>query len=451
MISQNVEACIRIGNWIRVDIRFHRIPWTIGIYASLEVTKRWPDMAVLPRPIFSPTLASDSCFTQVSKWLNDCINSHTHPTCQQPFIPLLPSRVLDLGLNSSKLDLRLLTTHGESGNYIALSHRWGIDQTFSTKKASLLDREKLIKFKALPKTFQDAIIITRRIGVRYLWIDSLCIIQDDAEDWEKEAAMMSEVYMKALFTIAAASAFSDLEGFLLRRESVAGVKLHSLENTLGEPDIIARKQTIHSSIFLGLNEETVPLWSRAWALQEDVLSNRLLTYQKDEMTWECNSITACECGNGMLSDTKLNGARIGALVTSQKSQESYETVHSKDNHSKLYALWCGLIARYTARDLTRLTDTLAAISGIAATLQYSLKDEYFGGIWKRDLKRELVWGVNVSFPSNWFGKAPSNYRAPSFSWASIDVSISFICDRQSIQSPQLTYLRAMESCFQRSI
>ena len=89
-------------------------------------------------------------------------------------------------------------------------------------------------------------------------------------------------------------------------------------------------------------------------------------------------------------------------------------------------MWRGLVARYTTRNLTNRSDTLAALSGIATTMQYSLKDQYIGGIWKRDLIRELVWGVAFHYTSCVsFGQLPSDYRAPSFCWASIDVSVPF--------------------------
>jgi len=408
------------------------MPWGIEIYALPEVPKRWPGMEVGPRQVFAPTLASDNCFVQVRKWISECVNTHTHVACQQSAMPVLPSRVLDVGVTSSIPDLRLLTTHGKSGKYIDLSHRWGIDQTFSTKKASLLERENSIDFDALPKTFQDAVIVARSIDVRYLWIDSLCIIQDDAEDWEKESSKMGQIYTDAFLTIAAASASSDLEGFLLHRESVAGLRLHSIENTSGEPDIIAQRQVIHSVGERDPDDEKIPLWSRAWTLQEDILSRRLLTYHYDEMTWECNTVPRCECGSALFLETDFTGPRVRALVqkslhTSKTSQVSQEPgCHLLNSHTELYSVWRGLVARYTTRNLTKRSDTLAALSGIATTMQYSLKDQYIGGIWKGDLIRELVWGVAFHYTNCVsFGQLPSDYRAPSFCWASIDVSAPF--------------------------
>jgi len=241
---------------------------------------------------------------------------------------------------------------------------------------------------------------------------------------------MGQIYTDAFLTIAAASASSDLEVFLLHRELVAGLRLHSLENTSGEPDIIAQKQVIHSYTEREQDDETIPLWSRAWTLQEDILSRRLRTYHYDEMTWECNTASRCECGSELFLETDFTGLRVRALVqkslhTSKTSQVSQEPgCHLVDSHTELYSVWRGLVARYTTRNLTKRSDTLAALSGIATTMQHSLKDQYIGGIWKGDLIRELVWGVwGVVFHYTEcvsFGQLPSDYRAPSFCWASID-------------------------------
>ncbi|MCJ1444599.1 MAG: hypothetical protein MMC23_005101 [Stictis urceolatum] len=116
----------------------------------------------------------------------------------------LPTRVLDIGDGVQSDEIRLLETSRRSGTYAALSHCWGRSKHVITTQATLAEWRKVIIFEQLPKTFQDAVVITRRLGLRYLWIDSLCIIQDDRTQWEYESALMGEVYRNAYFTIVAA-------------------------------------------------------------------------------------------------------------------------------------------------------------------------------------------------------------------------------------------------------
>ena len=109
--------------------------------------------------------------------------------------PALPNRVLDLGQEPTQT-IKLLETNFRRGHYCALSHCWGPPEKhpIQTTSNTLKDHLEGIEFKVLPRTFQDAVTVTRAIGVRYLWIDCLCIVQDDKNDWKKEAAMMGSIY-----------------------------------------------------------------------------------------------------------------------------------------------------------------------------------------------------------------------------------------------------------------
>ena len=113
--------------------------------------------------------------------------------------------------------IKLIEPNGTTGYYTALSHCWGSEQNFTTTHSTLNERRNSIQYHDLPKTFRDALKVTKAIGLRYLWIESLCIIPDNQQDWEKELAKMGNVYSNAYLIIVGARAASDIERFLSDR------------------------------------------------------------------------------------------------------------------------------------------------------------------------------------------------------------------------------------------
>lgn len=211
--------------------------------------------------------------------------------CQQPDeenvgkgLRRLPARVLDLrppkGTSSNSPQL----TEEFCGPYIALSHCWGKTRHIITEKNNIESHKKGIPVQHLPKTLQDAIVLTKGIGLRYLWIDSLCIIQDDINDWKNEAAKMADVYRNAYCTIAAAGSKDDEEGiFIKRSEQDVCVLRYNAANTYiaatyAEDDVAAMLE-LHKS----------PLSNRAWTLQERLLSQRTIHFTTSRVIWECQS------------------------------------------------------------------------------------------------------------------------------------------------------------------
>jgi hypothetical protein len=145
--------------------------------------------------------SSDVCFSLAQMWTKDCIEHH--PMCRVPTLTPLPTRVIAVG--DELTEPRLYVTHQESAKYVALSYRWVspefITAEMKTTESTLEQRKGRIAYSQLSKTFQDAITIARRLQLQYLWIDSLCIIQDSKADWESEAGRMRMVYEHAFVTI----------------------------------------------------------------------------------------------------------------------------------------------------------------------------------------------------------------------------------------------------------
>jgi hypothetical protein len=231
-------------------------------------------------------------FHVLKEWLRDCDkcrNNHMFVLEEKE----LPTRVLEVQSAEGSDLLRLREnekTNRIYGRYMALSHRWGVDnEPFTTSKGNREERCKSINFDALPKTFQDAVTVTRKLGISYLWIDSLCIVQDDEEDWETESRKMESVFANAYCTIAATSAEDSRAGFLERRLNRRSVRL--VDGSVGTSFCVYACE-IGGSFDNDVTNSI--LNKRAWVLQERALSPRTIHFSAGETYWECGSVVRCE-------------------------------------------------------------------------------------------------------------------------------------------------------------
>ncbi len=239
----------------------------------------------------------------VLDWLQIC--HETHPECSQNTKVALPTRVLEVNkMNSKQIQLRM-THANETGAYIALSHCWGGKIDMKTTSENINARLESISFANLPKTFQDAVTVTRELGVKYLWIDALCIIQDDANDWVNESKNMAAVYKDAYMVLGADMSTDSNGGFLDPSEGAY--------NQDGEPlavvdsemtSIFVRGHRDHGALCVMLPSwktmyehyiPASPLSKRAWTLQEQFLATRMTHFDSREIIWQCDSALSCEC------------------------------------------------------------------------------------------------------------------------------------------------------------
>ena len=146
--------------------------------------------------------------------------------------------------------------------------------------------------KQSPATFRDAIFVTRKLGIRYLWKDSLCIIQRDSRDWEIESSRMGGIYRDAYLTIAASSASGDEEGFLKPRPLACS--LIRVIFPTGQSTQIYFRSEYYSPYWSEREHSTPPLASRRWCLQENYLSRRQLRFFDDRIVWTCQEYTMDE-------------------------------------------------------------------------------------------------------------------------------------------------------------
>jgi hypothetical protein len=323
--------------------------------------------------------------------LENCLSSHSE--CEMLISPPLPSRVLDVGEAGDASDPFLYVPNDPSqdqGSYVALSYCWG-EETGSfvmTTNSNIHKRRAGIPLSSLPTTLREAVYITRRLNIRYLWIDALCIIQGCEDDWASNAAKMDEIYGNAVITIAAASAKSCTEGVLKPR--------------------LFKNWNVAS----GLDVDYEPINHRAWTLQERLLARRFLSFGTDYMTWQCQTQTIIHSED-----------RYYRPLTSDL--RFYHMTQGLKNPS---ARWETIILDYTARYITHENDKLPALSGIAKMIQSRTGDQYLSGLWRNNILRQLCWRTGPFFLKYIDFEKPKDYRAPSWSWASIDGNISFPSD-----------------------
>jgi hypothetical protein len=304
--------------------------------------------------------------------------------------PPLPTRVVDVGPPDGLQKPQLLESRGLSGQYFALSHCWGPPENhpLMTTKSNLSAHISGISLEALPKVYRDAIVATRKQGVQYLWIDSLCIIQDDHDDWLSESKKMAEVYERARMVIAASHAEDTTEGcFMSRPEPPVAVEI-PYRNAAGA-HIGSVFASVMDTDYIGISPEFGALNQRAWATQEWLLARRMVFYTRRCIAWSCKVITLRETG---------------------------ASFHTTARNTK----WKFIVEKYSTRSLTKATDRLIALEGVRSSLQKRLDDTYLLGLWKSALPDQLLWysGRNGE-------RSRCRLNVPTWTWASTMHEIRF--------------------------
>ncbi|CAM1509633.1 Fc.00g033720.m01.CDS01 [Cosmosporella sp. VM-42] len=340
-------------------------------------------------PEIRPTVRSHTVLSFVMGNLQSCLREHA--LCQQP-TSTLPRRVIEVGTIESPT-IRLFEPNPDTtGSYVALSYCWGNRNLVTTTTSTIEQLKSGIEVAKLPKTLQDAVVFTRNLAIEFLWIDALCIIQDSAADWEVESAKMGDIYSQAFLTVAAASATSAAEGFLQGKDPEP-------EFQLKWPDGSMARATVDRTGSSGTSDDE-PWNLRGWTFQEQILSKRLVIYSDGEVQWVCRSSHSCECGS----------------VDQFAHDRSGTTIWELADAAEAHAFWVNVVSAYSARSLTVEMDRLPALSGIASRIGRLTASPYLAGLWVDNVLPGLCW--YRSTPADCWQSA--TYRAPTFSWASVD-------------------------------
>ncbi|KAF2827765.1 HET-domain-containing protein [Ophiobolus disseminans] len=323
-----------------------------------------------------------------------------------------PTRLIDVGTQGSASPVRLVITSeddelkGYHSSYIALSHCWGPQPTGipTMKTTNIDDFKREIERGSLPKNFQDAIRVTRELGVRYLWIDSLCIQQDATEDWEHEASMMDQVYKNSLLTLSVTDSPNAHGGLHLNtlRPAVA-VHVHPNEPKTRIRIPAAKEQELHHS----------PLQARGWVLQELVLSRRTIHFTKNQMYWQCRAHFASE--DGLIHDTRFRSLGYGWIPLTQELTWS--------EPASAYEHWWLWVHDFSHRSFTYSGDKLAALAGITHFYAHLTGDTPVLGMWLEHVTLELSWYLeSPRLAKGAEPKRAENAMLPSWTWLAHDTA-----------------------------
>ncbi|RDW66443.1 hypothetical protein BP6252_10078 [Coleophoma cylindrospora] len=361
---------------------------------------------------------SDACFNLAQQWLQNCLHAHGDCSSNKNEEQRLPTRVIDVGLMDDSIP-RLFVTCGAKGNWFTLSHCWGKIQPLRTTSSTLRAHQEALPLGQLPELFKDAIKITRHFKQRYLWIDSLCIIQDAAEDWLIESANMGYIYKNSLLTIACETAADSTQSIL----DPAFTDRHLFSPRVRVPYYNSQGTTGHLLLRKNIRIADMapgPLARRAWTLQEDVLSPRVLRWTKQRLRWQCRT-TDCteELPHGVPKNNRdLNHGRFiclpPALLKRRNSEMENGVPESSPMVMDVPTLWYQMVNNFASRSLTYDTDRFLAISGLAREVEKHTRNDYRAGLWLQEMHRGLLWYVSPP------GVRSETYIAPSWSWASVN-------------------------------
>lgn len=359
--------------------------------ARLTAPETEIELGLCPYRNIPTSTTSDECFETIRQWIRDC--KENHQACILPSASQLPARLLYLGGPNPQL----VENIHEQAEYLALSYCWGDSSEnpfLKTYGNTLESHKKCIMLGAMPQNFRDAIYVSKRLGYNYLWIDSLCIIQDDGEDWDVQSKLMGDIYHGADLVIAASRAPAAFNGFLAERQLPCneGTVSMALEDNEQPVVFCYRLSPPHRSCEDELD-------SRAWAFQERLRACRYLAFGKRELTWSCQTTLHCECDSAEVVDE------------SRKYRErSLEFSLSQSTAQDLHMRWRqDIITFYTQRKLTHHEDKLRALSAIADYFQAKIGGKYLAGLWEQDFILDLLWSTDDAMRRE-------DFKIPTWSW-----------------------------------
>ncbi|KAL8771546.1 MAG: hypothetical protein Q9209_002988 [Squamulea sp. 1 TL-2023] len=390
-----------------------------------------------------------------------CAPRHTSVTG-----PKLPTRLIDVGPLNGPLTCRLVYPEQPLSNleYLTLSHKWGGASVFKLTKATIESLRQGVDTIDLPLTFQHAIFITRKLEYRYLWIDSLCIIQDDPSDWAFESKTMSRIYSNSVLTLAALWGDDSNSGCFVERNPLATEDCRIGQWEHGNVFVRSGDRKRGQSLDL---VQPKPLLQRAWVLQERFLSPRTLFYGPWELLWECGERAASETQPdntpGLWGDTLKSRFKDLSLVNpgpilnksyfkmfssrsrgidfgdtdSSSSKPNFRAfykslrtfvrhfrfdllvvathkLHPLPNSRRHYNVWIEIRAAYWSCQLTHHSDSLVAISGITTQLEHRTNLHFKFGLCIEFLTSELLWAVKIP------DQTSRSTLSPTWSWASVE-------------------------------
>ncbi|KAI6749441.1 hypothetical protein HG530_015280 [Fusarium avenaceum] len=398
---------------------FTEFDQTGGLWGILEAhisTEDDIDPELEHRP--SRKVLSDPHLNLIRHWRLEC--QAKHQACNKRSLEnKLPTRVIEIMSTGREVtNVRVVETYDLKGNheYACLSYCWGSAKQASSTTTSSFPRE--IAITDLPKTISDAIWLCYALKIRYLWVDSMCIIQGDASDWQRESAKMCDTYGRSALTIATEICATSTQSFADQRKesnyfSGPRTMLKDADQPLSprksiwfrEKDSRQKSSPWAAEVawnvlnYFNTDEQTKVWRTRAWTFQEWMISPRVLHI--DEMTlWHCFEGYGNEVGQRTMAPVIL-----------------HRNILANTNE----IMWKDIVRNYTARKLTNDTDRLPALDGIVQLYQERIGHTYLAGLWLEEMPKSLLWRRRAqdSKRSSGFNKG----LIPSWSWASVETMV----------------------------
>ena len=375
--------------------------------------------------------SSRTAFHQIRTWLNVCTGYHLG--CHRPLpwtsgVTSLPLRLVEIVSTQEIAFVRLVDVEQlpECPRYGTLSYCWGKVPFHRTKTQNLAASRVHISLSSLPQTFQDAILLLSELGFEYLWVDALCIIQDDLHDWAQEAAKMSDIYARSSLNIAATGAEDVHGGLYHTRRPLDVLSCHIVPTWEWLPrEGPVTIYPLELSDFSG----TAPLHRRGWAIQERYLAPRTVHFASEQVYWECRLNMASETRpNGLVLQDHASlpeSFSFKKMTLSPNSPLGDNLIHKAFGEGFEY--WAIIVSEYSRAKLTYSTDKLVALAGLARALTAVFKHSlgrYLAGLWETSLLNQLGWFISADEdPGRVYqgtSQGSATYRAPSWSWAAAD-------------------------------
>lgn len=360
--------------------------------------------------------------------IENCVNNHK--SCRPKHATFfLPTRLIDLrSYPKIRLVQGLMKEEIEDLRYVALSYCWGSTQPEhgKTTTVNVQARQEGINMEELPKTPRDAVDFAYSHGIPFLWVDMLCILQDDKADWDREASMMGLVYSRAFITVAASVSDHCDGGFMKTeysqdelpkpRRGGYGLNYDLTQATEPNPWLESFMQN--------------PLFSRGWTFQERELSPGIIHYTKTHVVWECREVVCSYIRPlhfwSTLQIRPLDLSHWASAYpfrlfdTRNSMKSSLATISDQID----FQSWYQFVESYSRRSFSMPGDKMPAIAGVADRMKERLNCDYLAGIWSDDLMNGLLWRrIGRQYTHELLDH--SQYYAPSWSWMWTNFPISF--------------------------
>lgn len=302
--------------------------------------------------------SSSQAIAQIRRWLQYCCTHHE--ICEAETSDIRPTRFISVGESSAEVKVVPSSKFedGDTEPYAALSYCWGQDQSFKSTMANKDEMENSVPVRLLPQTIQDAIQLTRELHIKLLWVDSLCLVQDDEAELAREVAKMQHYYGNSCITISAATPASCSAGFL-QQEPMPYVSDDEILGPFYFPvdlGVVSERPARLKLVTRRSPMEAID--SRAWTLQEGLLSHRLVSFGSRIIRWSCQAESygpykTYDLRDAMRAFSSRMWSHRHRFWTSRWTWEDIK-------------LWCILVENYTGRHLSNEGDRLPAISGIGS-------------------------------------------------------------------------------------